>query len=133
MNLKEELKKIDQYIGGDTEMLKQQYTLLLKNFPDEKEQIDNYLQKAMNCLTDNIGKSVDELEIKMQLIEISEIVSMSYIAKNYFQKTRQWLYKKINGSQVNGKPAKFTDSELETLNYAIQDISKKLGSTVISL
>jgi hypothetical protein len=132
MNLKEELKKIDQYIGGDTEMLKQQYTLLLKNFPDEKEQIDNYLQKAMSRLTDNIGKSVDELEIKMQLVEISEIVSMSYIAKNYFQKTRQWLYKKINGSSVNGKPSKFTDKELETLNYAIQDISKKLGSTVIS-
>ncbi len=132
MNLKEELKKIGQYIGGDTEMLKQQYTLLLENFPDEKEQIDNYLQKAMSRLTDNIGKSVDELEIKMQLIEISEIVSMSYIAKNYFKKTRQWLYKKINGSPVNGKPAKFTDKELETLNYAIQDISKKLGSTVIS-
>lgn len=133
MNLKEELKKIDQLVGGDTEKLKEQYLLLIQNFPEEKEQIDDYLQSAMTRQTQNIGKSVDELEVKVQLLEISEIVSMSYIAKNYFHKTRQWLYKKINGSPVNGKPAKFTEEELETLNFAIQDISKKLGSTVISL
>ncbi|MDR2004231.1 MAG: DUF5053 domain-containing protein [Prevotella sp.] len=132
MNLKEELKKIDQYIGSDTEKLKKQYSSLIQTFPEEKEQIDDYLQNAMSRLTENIGKSIDELEVKVQLVEISEIVSMSYIAKNYFKKTRQWLYKKINGSTVNGKPAKFTEKELETLNYAIQDISKKLGSTVIS-
>jgi hypothetical protein len=87
----------------------------------------------MRRSVDNIGKSVGELEVKVQLVKISEIVAMSYISKNYFHKTRQWLYKKINGSPVNGKPAKFTEKELDTLNYAIQDISKKLGSTIISL
>lgn len=133
MNLKTELKKLDQYIGKDTDKLKVQYSLIIQNFPEEKEQIDDYLQNALSNLTENIGKSVDDLEVKAQLLKISEIVSMSYIAKNYFKKTRQWLYKKINGSPVNGKPAKFTENELETLNYAIQDISKKLGSTVISL
>jgi hypothetical protein len=39
----------------------------------------------------------------------------------------------VNGSIVNGKPAKFTPAEIDTLNYALQDISKKIGSTVISL
>lgn len=133
MNLKEELKKIDQHIGKDTEKLKAQYLLLTKNFPDEKEQIDAYLQSAMSRQTENIGKSIDEIAIKMQLAEVSEIVSMSYIAEKYFHKTRQWLYKKINGSKVNGKPSTFSQSELETLNYALKDISQKLGSTVISL
>ena len=133
MNLNEELKKIDQYVGVDTEKLSEQYSLLIANFPAEKEQIDDYLGQAMSRLTEEINKSVDEIGVRMQLLEISQIVSMSYIAKNYFKKTRQWLYKKVNGSLVNGKPSRFSEDELNTLNFAIQDISKKLGSTVISL
>lgn len=31
----------------------------------------------------------------------------------------------INGNLVNGKPARFTQEELQTFNNALQDISKK--------
>ena len=48
---------------------------------------------------------------KEQLKEVSEIVSMSYIAQKYFNKNRTWLYQKINGNLKNGKPAKFSDLE----------------------
>jgi len=43
------------------------------------------------------------------------------------------LYQKINGCSVNGKPAKFTPEEISTLNFALQDISKDIGSTVIKI
>ncbi len=33
---------------------------------------------------------------------------------------------------VNGKPAKFTQEEISTLNFAFNDISKKIGSVHIS-
>ena len=36
-----------------------------------------------------------------------------------------WLYQKINGSIVNRKPARFTAEEINTLNFALQDIGKK--------
>ena len=137
MKLSEELKKIDQYIGSgiDTDMDKfnEYYTYLVAKYPSEKTQIDSYIELSLQSFTTEIGKAVDEIGVKVQLMKVSEIVSMSYIAKNYFRRTRQWLYKKINGNMVNGKPAKFTDSEIKTLNFAIQDISKQLSSLSISL
>lgn len=67
------------------------------------------------------------LRIKEQLNDISEIVSMSYIAKTYFNKTKGWLSQRINELNVNGKPARFTADEIEILNAALRDISQKIG------
>lgn len=72
------------------------------------------------------------LNIKASLMEVSEFVSLSYIAKNYFQKSKEWLYQRINGNIVNGKPAQFTSEEIEKLNNALQDLSKKLGSVRVA-
>ena len=49
----------------------------------------------------------------------------------YFKKSKSWLYQRLNRNNINGKPVKFTKNEIETFNFAIQDISKKLGSTSI--
>ncbi len=73
------------------------------------------------------------LKVKEQLEQVSNIISMTYIAKIYFNKSRSWLSQRINELDVNGKPAKFLPEEINTLNYAIQDISEKLGSLSISL
>ena len=133
MNLSDELKKINQYIGVETDKFDEYYTYLIDKYPDKKMQIDNYIESSLRDFTTEIGEAVDKIGIKVQLAKVSKIVSMSYIAENYFQRTRQWLYKKINGNMVNGKPARFTDNEIKTLNFAIQDISKELGSLSISL
>ena len=91
------------------------------------------MAKIIDNSIERVDDFIEATKVKMQLMEVTEIVSLSYIAKNYFHKTRTWLYQKINGNKVNGKEASFTKEEINTLNYAIQDISKKLGSTVISL
>jgi hypothetical protein len=129
----EELEQIRQYIGTDTDKFNEYYKYLVDKYPEKKQQIEDCVEESLRCLTDEINESVNEIGMKVQLLKISEIVSMSYIARHYFNRTRQWLYKKVNESKVNGKPARFTESEINTLNFAIQDISKQLGSTVISL
>ena len=133
MKLSDELKEIDQYIGTDTDKFNEYYAYLVAKYPTDKTQIDDYIESSLRNFTAEIGKAVDEIGMKVQLMKVSEIVSMSYISKNYFNRTRQWLYKKINGNMVNGKPSRFTESEVQTLNFAIQDISKQLGSVSISL
>ena len=72
-----------------------------------------------------------QLKVKEQMSEISEIISMSYIAKTYFNKTRGWMSQRMNELNVNGHPAQFTPEEIETINFALKDISKKLGSIAI--
>jgi len=86
-----------------------------------------FMESARKTLSD-----VKKLKIKEQMQEISQIVSMSYIASTYFNKTKSWLSQRINELNVNGKPAKFTDEEIETLNTAFQDISRKIGAFRVS-
>jgi hypothetical protein len=82
--------------------------------------------------TMEFASEMKELKIKEQLSQITEMVSMAYIAKTYFSKSKSWLSQRINEFDVNGKPAKFTSEEVERLNFAIQDISSKLGTVRIS-
>jgi len=58
---------------------------------------------------------------------------MSYIAEHYFGKSRQWLYQRINGNAVNGKPADFTPDELKTFSNALSDLGEQLKRAAVSI
>ena len=77
-------------------------------------------------------EAAKQLKVKEQISEISKIVSMSYIAKTYFNKTKSWMSQRINELNVNGRPAQFTSEEIEILNAALKDISEKLGTFRVS-
>jgi len=51
------------------------------------------------------------------------------LAKNYFKKTPQWFYQRLNGNSVNGKVARFTPNELETLSMALKAIGQKISTS----
>lgn len=73
-----------------------------------------------------INNRIEELKVLVDLADITEIVSISYIAKKYFNKSRAWLAQRINGNIVNGKPAQFSSDELIMLKTALVDISLKM-------
>lgn len=81
-------------------------------------------------LKDTIER-IDGVLIRQQMEEVLPFVSLAYIAKTYFRKSRQWLYQRVNGLSVNGKPARFTPAELDTLNIALKEMGQKLASTHI--
>lgn len=100
---------------------------------EERQAVIDFVTSKIEAQSAEIDSFIEETRIKIQLSEISKMVSLSYIAKEYFHKSRNWLYQKINGSNVNGKPARFTPDEINTLNIALQDIGRKIGSTFISI
>jgi len=77
---------------------------------------------------DSLMGECKEFLIKEELKEVEPLLNYSYIAKKYFNKSRQWIYQRINNTKVNGKPAKFTEDELKTFEFALKDISKITGS-----
>jgi hypothetical protein len=110
----------------------------------ERDNIDRQMQELINKDGDKFAASLvesakdtaakaTELAMKQKLQDIIPAVSLVYIAKTYFNKTDAWLYQRINGNTVNGKPARFTPAEIDKLKYALNDLSKKLGSVSISL
>lgn len=86
-----------------------------------KRAIAAYIKKGVAAS----GERINGVAVKMQLAEVSEIISLSYIAKTYFNKTKSWLSQRVNGHTVNGKAALFTSEEMKTLNFALKDVGKK--------
>ena len=76
---------------------------------------------------------VKTVEIRQTLEKVLPFASMSYIAQHYFGRTRQWLYQRINGSAVNGKPANFTADELNTLSLALSELGDIMKDTSRSI
>ena len=133
MALKDELLALKPLLGTDSpEFYTKMREIAAKyNSEEDKKAIADFVSERLQ----NIDRKLDVIEesaIKLQLQEVAEIVSLSYLAKKYFNKSRSWLYQRLNGNLVNGKPARFTKEELQTFNNALQDISQKIGSLSIS-
>ena len=130
--MKKELEDLLKIVGtkkfdNQLDRLHEKY----KDRPGYKDEVAAFLQEKINISAQNIEKIENAINLKKQLSEVSEIVSLSYIARNYFGKTRAWLHQRINGNIVNGKRAQFTSTELKQFQHALKDISKKLGSLSI--
>ena len=79
------------------------------------------------------NKEAQEYIIKEKLKDILGIISASYIAKNYFNKTTAWFYQRLNNNIVNGKQARFSKEEIEVLRHALEDISCKINNSAAQL
>lgn len=135
MNLNEELQKLKKYIGTENTEFDIQLKKINDNFTskEDKNNIDAFIRSSINETTQDLKEFNKEINLKIKLEEVSEIISISYLAKKYFNKSRAWLHQRINGNIVNGKPAKLTEEEMNKLHVALNDISKKIGSVSASL
>lgn len=109
---------------------KKRFKAFLKtlNEEDGKAFAKAFAQKSHEAVA--TGKAlIKEINIKKQLADIQDIISFSYIAEHYFGKTKNWLYQRINGNIVNGKPARFTNEEITILKNALNDICGKIQNT----
>ena len=129
--MKEQINKLkDAYCNAKSE----------KERADIDKQIKELIQQNPDGFAESMVEAAQEtaeratqLSIRQKLESIIPAVSLVYIAKTYFNKTDTWLYQRINGNIVNGKPATFTESELEKLKFALSDLSKQIGSLSLSL
>jgi hypothetical protein len=92
------------------------------------ENPDEFTGSMIDCMKESNQKA-EELLVRQRLEDILPIVSVSYLAKNYFKKTPQWFYQRLNGNKVNGKEANFSAQELKTLSSALQEIGQKLTAS----
>lgn len=96
---------------------------------DEIEQGVNEFNDGMLQVVDE----ADEMIFRAKLGDLPEALSLSYIAKKYFGKSRGWLMQKVNGNKVNGKVAAFTDDERILFRRALQDLSEKMSAVAMNL
>jgi hypothetical protein len=94
----------------------------------EKGSVCEAVDEDFNNIHTEIEDIRQTINIRKILEPVLPAISVSYLSKYYFHKTPQWFYQRMNGNRVNGKSASFSDDEIHTLHFAIQDISKKLST-----
>lgn len=91
------------------------------------------LNKKFNTVLRFAKQEHEEISLYLQLGDVSRYVSLAQLSSDYFGKTKQWLYQRIKGYSINGKPAKFTDEEKEKFRSALLDISNKIKDTALNI
>ena len=103
MTLKEELDALRPLMGTESGEFYSRVKHIAGTYTSEgdKKMIADFMDECLNEISSEIA-GMEERTIKLQLQNISEIISLSFIAKHYFGKTKEWLYQRINGNVVNG-------------------------------
>lgn len=97
---------------------------------EDKRLVEEFVGARLPKISADI-ENLHEEATRLQLGEIGDMINISYIAKKYFKKSRAWLSQRINGNNVNGRPCRFTPSELDIFNAALRDMGLRLASVAV--
>jgi Domain of unknown function (DUF5053) len=67
------------------------------------------------------------ISVKQKMSDILLDISWAKISMKYFEKSRSWLYHKLDGIDGNGKPTDFSVEEKEQLRKALKDLSNRIS------
>ena len=65
----------------------------------------------------------------LSMIELSDYIKFSAIAKTHFNKSSNWILQRLHGYEVNGKPAQFKPEEMNVFVQALRGIAAKLNES----
>lgn len=65
--------------------------------------------------------------VRQVLQDVYEEVNWAYLAKNYFGKSRSWLYHKFSGRN-NGVADDFSEADRDRLRAALRDIALRVSA-----
>lgn len=131
----DELREIFRNITPETEEeYKKRFLSIQERYtsPEEMEAINEFMMSLYKVMDEKVEEVDRLLTIQEQLRPFKEILPMSYIARTYFGKSSAWLQQRIYGYKVRGKVYTLSEKDIDTLNFALQDISKKIGSLSIT-
>ena len=94
----------------------------LKNKINMDKEIENIVQEARK----NIAQK-QEGAVWLAMVECADFLNLSQMARHYFGKSANWLLQRLHGYNVNGKPAKFTEEQVQTLSNALNDLAGRLA------
>ena len=94
---------------------------------DERKAFADSTREGLRAIKDEL----QDVKLALELGDVANAISLSYIAKAYFGKSKNWLYQRLNGNKVNGTPAQFTEEERKRFAEALLDLSKRINETAL--
>lgn len=128
-------KNLTDYISNvEARELFERQTSLVGMSDEERSRLQALMPEAVREMAEGLRLEADEIysqSVREKLGDIPEGLSMAFIAKVYFGKSKEWLYQRLNGSMVNGKKAFFKREEVLQLQNAIRDFGNKLSTVTL--
>lgn len=128
-------KKLTDYISNaEAREVFERQTALSEMSDEERSRLQALMPQAVMEMAEGMRQETEEIysrSVREKLGDILDGLSMSFIAKNYFGKSKEWLYQRLNGSTVNGKKAVFKREEIILLQNAIRDFGNKLSTVTL--
>lgn len=125
-----ELKELwKQSAEADRPAIDRQIAELMDSMTDQEiEQLTAGVQNDFDKIHQEVINIKEQLTIRERLEPVLPYLSVSKLAKDYFNKSSSWFYQRLNGNKIHGRVCRFTDKELETLDMALKDISQRISS-----
>ncbi len=95
---------------------------------EEQAEATAAMMDNLNHVVAGVRDNLEELDgaiIRAKLGEVPQAISLSYIASQC-GKSKSWLSQRLNGNKVNGKEARFTQSEAKAFQDALHSLGQKL-------
>lgn len=123
--MKTDIEKLkERFVNANSEAEIEEIDKEIKTLVDVD--VDRFAEGLIECIKDT-NKEANELLLRDKLESVLPFISVSALVKTYFKHSPQWFYQRLNGSTVNGKPARFNEDELKILSHALVDIGKKIS------
>ncbi len=100
--------------------------LAADNNPETKELLKQFIDDGLDEIRSEIAT------LRSQIENEYEILPLAYIAKEYFNKSKAWLYQRLNGYRVKGRVYTLNAEQKAVFNHALQDIARRIGSLQLS-
>ena len=123
--------------GDDREKADQEMDRFFDSLrPEDQKELQAAIDEdfaRIHQVVEDAKKMKRQIEVRKILSEVLPFISVSEFAKQYFDKSASWLHQRINGNEVHGKVATFTEKELKILSDALKDVADKLNNAAIVL
>ena len=137
MNYKEDIQKFKKEFASlknATTEEKKEFDIRFKEYikdksPEEKKELSRVFFESAKEEKERAKNIASYVDMRLKLEKILDIVSMAYIAENYFHKSRSWFNHRLNNSKINGIPVSFNENEIKILSFALDDSGTKMKDT----
>lgn len=124
-NLFEEYKALAGNTDAKSEERKNEIIAKLETM--DKDAVAEVAKLFVEENTTRLEGEVKVLRSQMDA-EDYKLLPISYIAKNYFNKSASWLLQRLNGYQVRGKVYTLNKEQKSIFNQAVKEISNRISA-----
>ncbi len=131
MEAKKMIIELKSVIGKTDEESRKRFSELLDELRNNQdEELKTEVEKL---IAEGLKETKEEINcLRRQIGEDYDILPLSYIAENYFHKSKAWLYQRLNGYKIKGHTYTLSQEQKMIFNEALQDIAKRIGSLSLS-